>query len=308
MNFIDVSVGILLNDTKVLLGKRPKTKPWAGWWEFPGGKINSGETANDALIRELKEELGITVTSSEPWMIRTHHFNNQPIRLHFFKINSWKKSPIALEHDELKWVEIESPKVEPLLPANQMIFQSLQLPSIYAITNMTEFHGNFFSLLERKIKSEINLIQIRERLLDQNELEIFSKKVLHLARQHKIKVLINANLELAKKIKADGVHLNSKQIYENITIPEEMIIGASCHSIEDLKQAEARKYNFALLSPVKKTLTHPSIDPMGWKSFQEIINQVQIPVYALGGMACSDIPNAFESGAVGIAAQRAIWT
>lgn len=307
MKITNVSVGIFVNQSKVLLGKRPLNRPWHGWWEFPGGKIKLGEKPQEALMREIKEELGVIVEKPVKWLTRLHYYDNQPFRLHFFKIFSWKNTPLMREHDELKWVDINKPSVGPILPANQIIFKSLALPTTYAITNMNEFKGNFMSTLKKHIELGMSLIQIREKEMKNMELEIFSKKILDIKSKYQFKVLINSNLDLARRINADGLHLNSNQLYQKIDLPKGMIKAASCHSIDDLKQAEKISCDFALLSPVKKTLSHPQIKPMGWYQFQKIINQVQIPVYALGGMSPDDIRKAQSRGSVGIASQRAIW-
>lgn len=307
MGSINVSVGIFLNKSKVLLGKRPKSKLWNGWWEFPGGKIKSNESPLEALKREINEELEISIIKTQPWITRVHYYDNQAFKLHFFKIFEWKNSPKAIEHDELRWVDVNKPNINPILPANKIIFKALKLPLICAITNMDEFEGDFFQALENKIKTGINLIQIREKSLNKIELENFSKKILDIAKPLNTKVVINSNLQLAKKLQADGIHLNSNQIYEKLDIPKQMLIGCSCHSIKDLKQAERIGSDFAFYSPVKKTLTHPNLKPIGWKKFQKSINQIQIPVYALGGMTIEDIEISMKFGSIGIASQRAIW-
>src|SRR5690606_35106195 len=88
--FIDVAAGMILRaDGSLLLAERPADKPWAGWWELPGGKIEPGETTLEALGRELKEELDIDVTHATPWVTYTHEYPKNIVRLAFCKVTGW---------------------------------------------------------------------------------------------------------------------------------------------------------------------------------------------------------------------------
>ena len=104
------------------------------------------------------------------------------------------------------------------------------------------------------------------------------------------------------------MHLNSKQLHELSHFPKDLLVGASCHSENDLKVAEEKNADFAVLGSVKKTLTHPDLQPMGWVKFNKLVNNSNIPIYSIGGMTNNDIPSSFEHGAIGIASQRAIWS
>lgn len=81
---VDVAVGVLIReDGRVLLASRPEGKPWAGYWEFPGGKLEDGETVHQALVRELDEELGVRLADSFPWFVKEHRYEHAHVRLHF---------------------------------------------------------------------------------------------------------------------------------------------------------------------------------------------------------------------------------
>ena len=307
MKIVDVAVGILRNDNKVLLAQRPQPKPYHGWWEFPGGKVKNNESPEQALKRELKEELGINIDGCSRWIIRHHSYEHASVRLHFFLVSQWSGHVIPQENQNIKWSDPRKPEVTPILEANSIIFKALSLPPIYAITNFSELRDKFFSVLKKKIENGLKLIQIREKSLEINDLIDFCKEIQRLTKNYDVSILLNSNIDLAKDLSLDGVHLNSSQIYQNLSIPKHWIIGASCHTVEDLKMAEEKKYSFALLSPVNKTQSHPELKPMGWEKFKQIINEFQIPIYALGGMTEHDKINAYVSGSIGIASQRAIW-
>lgn len=113
---IDVAVGILMKPNgDVLLGQRPDGKSYAGYWEFPGGKVEPGESILDALKREFVEELGIAVVSAEPWCGIEHVYPHAHVRLHFYISRDWRGEPQSLEGQAFAWQG--SVDVEPLLPA-----------------------------------------------------------------------------------------------------------------------------------------------------------------------------------------------
>lgn len=113
---IDVAVGILMKaNGDVLLGQRPAGKPYEGYWEFPGGKVEAGEAILDALKREFLEELGITVVTAEPWCGVEHVYPHAHVRLHFYISREWQGEPQSLEGQAFAWQG--SVDLEPLLPA-----------------------------------------------------------------------------------------------------------------------------------------------------------------------------------------------
>ena len=126
----EVAVGILIKeDGSYLLGQRPEGKPYAGYWEFPGGKLESGETVFQALFRELKEELGIEILSSEPWKVIEHDYPHAYVRLHLHFVRDWQGDPRGLEDQALSWqgnIQLHEPAVEPLLPATVPILELMK--------------------------------------------------------------------------------------------------------------------------------------------------------------------------------------
>ena len=113
---IDVAVGILLKPNgDVLLACRPEGKPYAGYWEFPGGKVEVGESVIDALKREFEEEIGVRIVSAEPWCGVAHVYAHAHVRLHFYISRHWQGEPQSLEGQALAWQG--SVLVTPVLPA-----------------------------------------------------------------------------------------------------------------------------------------------------------------------------------------------
>lgn len=113
---IDVAVGILMKPNgDVLLGQRPEGKPYAGYWEFPGGKVEKHESIAEALKREFLEELGVIVLHAEPWCGVEHVYPHAHVRLHFYVCRDWQGEPQSLEGQAFAWQG--SVGVQPLLPA-----------------------------------------------------------------------------------------------------------------------------------------------------------------------------------------------
>ncbi|QWD90950.1 NUDIX domain-containing protein [Polynucleobacter sp. MWH-Braz-FAM2G] len=125
----EVAAGILLDDKgRYLLGQRPAGKPYAGYWEVPGGKIEKGETVLDALKRELQEELGIEIQSNEELTVLEHDYPHAYVRLHVSIIREWNGTPKGCENQALSWelLTADKPSVEPLLPAAWPMLERLK--------------------------------------------------------------------------------------------------------------------------------------------------------------------------------------
>ncbi|MEM5278076.1 NUDIX domain-containing protein [Cupriavidus taiwanensis] len=113
----EVAVGVLVQpDGRFLLAQRPAGKPYEGYWEFPGGKLEPGESVEAALARELHEELGLDVTQCERWHILEHDYPHAYVRLHFCKVTAWQGEPVGREGQAFSW-QGTPVTVGPLLPA-----------------------------------------------------------------------------------------------------------------------------------------------------------------------------------------------
>ena len=308
-NVIHAAVAVLKRaDGWVLLAERPADKGWAGWWEFPGGKIEVGESVLEALQREIQEELGIEVTAAHPWIIRTFSYPEKTVKLHFYMVTQWQGQPQPLEGQKLSWQDPTNLTVAPMLPANLPVIAALALPDVVAITNLAELgEALFFIQLEAALANGLKLIQIREKQLSNAALKVFSQQVLALAKPYSAKVLINSDMALAREIGAIGVHFTSYQLMQLQAKPDDLLCAASCHNLHELEHAQRLMLDFVMLSPVKPTLSHLNSTALGWQQFNEMVSNYLLPVYALGGMDWDDRLTAWQHGARGIAMQRAVW-
>lgn len=306
---VDVAVAVLVRaDGRVLLAQRPVGKVYSGYWEFPGGKVESGESTRDALIREIIEELGVEITHADPWITQVFTYPHATVKLHFFRATNWAGEPHAKEHQNLTWQHPGRISVTPLLPANGPVLKGLLLPDEYAITSVASIGRDaFFQALDRRLSTGLQLIQIREPGLERDELAALAEQVIARAHDAGAIVLINSDIALAHMLGADGVHLNSRQLMNSANRPDVQWCGASCHSVEELRAAEALGLDFAVLGPVNKTASHPDANPLGWAAFSEMIGDVLLPVYALGGMTPAMTAEARSHGAHGIAMLSGAW-
>lgn len=308
-NILNVSVAILQqSDGSILMAQRPQGKPYAGYWEFPGGKVETGETPHHAMARELNEELGIEVKIAYPWLTRIFTYPHATVCLNFFRITSWQGEPHGKEGQLLSWQRLPELAVSPILPANDPILRALHLPHLYAISNASELGTEeFIKRLQQALANGLRLLQIREKgwaREDLRELALCSIKLAHAAGA---RVLLNEDIELAQEVGADGVQLTGAQLARCKNRPDVELCAASCHSAEELKLAMDLELDFALLSPVLPTMSHPGAPHLGWDAFAKMAGNSAIPVYALGGLQMQDMETAWEKGAHGIALLRQAW-
>ncbi len=306
---VEVAAAVLQrSDGSFLLARRPKDKIWAGYWEFPGGKVEAGESARDALVRELREELGIEVVTAYPWLTRVFTYPHATVRLSFFRVTDWSGQMHPHEGQQFSWQAANEVTVTPVLPANAPILRALQLPPLYAISNAAELGAEeFMHRLGVALENGLRLVQLREKNLGREALRTLAQRVVALAHAHDARVLLNGDVALAQEVGADGVQLTSAQL---VQLTERPVVGwcaASCHSIEELRRAEALGCDFAMLSPVLPTKSHPGAEHLGWDKFASIAAGSSIPVYALGGLSHSDMHTAWQQGAHGIALLRQAW-
>lgn len=308
---VDVAAAVMLraDGREFLLAQRPEGKVYAGYWEFPGGKVEPGETVREALVRELYEELGITVTACAPWLTRQFTYPHATVRLHFWRVTAWTGEigiTAPLEHAAVDWQEIgKTATVAPILPANDPILKALSLPTTMAIT-LAEIEGvdRQLARLDAALANGLRLIQVRDKTLAASERQAFAEAVVARAHAQGALVVINDDVELARRIDADGLHLSSTALAACTQRPDVAWVGASCHTAEEIAHAGRLELDYALLGPVLPTPTHPEASPLGWPGFAATLTGNTLPVLALGGQRPEMLDTAQAHGAHGIALMR----
>lgn len=300
---------ILRSDGQFLLAQRPAGKPYAGYWEFPGGKLLANETPLAALTRELKEELDIDVIEAWPWVTRGYSYPHANVRLNFFRVARWRGNVRGLEAQALAWQRPGEVSVTPMLPANAPILRALTLPPVYAISNAHEVGIELFlARLRASLQQGVKMIQLREKEMPAAQFRDFAASVLDLAAPYEARVLLNsAHAAHAEEIGAHGVHFTADHLLQAGSRPDFELCGASCHDAAELKRAAGLEFDFAVLGPVQKTPTHRDDNVMGWRNFSRLVSGYSLPVYAIGGMRAADLRQAFSAGAQGAAMIRGAW-
>lgn len=305
---VDVAAAVIEHaDGSFLLAQRPAGKVYAGYWEFPGGKVEEDEPVADALVRELREELGIDVELAYPWITREYTYPHATVRLHFYRVVQWRHEPHSREGQSLAWQCSSDLTVSPMLPANAPVLKSLSLPTRLGITCAWEAGVEVaLKRVRLAISQGLRLVQIREMNLDAVARQMFATRVAEEIRHVGGIVMINSDAQLAMNLGA-GLHLPSRDLMAARSRPDAEWCSASCHDVAELDKARALGLDFVLLGPVLTTPSHTDARALGWTKFAEFVRNYSLPVFALGGMWPVNLDAARRSGAHGIAMVRGAW-
>lgn len=309
---LHVLAGVLCDrQGRVLLAERPAGKHLAGLWEFPGGKREPGETPLAALARELKEELGITLVEAAPLIRVPWRYRERGLLLDAWCVTQWRGEPRSLEGQGLQWCLPSQVDPAMLAPADRAILQVLRLPPHYPITPaevLSQECDAWFERIVRAMASGERLLQLRLPRWSREAVRELAAALLPTARECGAQLLLNADIEGALALGV-GVHLTGAQlaVLDARPLPLPQTIGASCHDAAQLAKAVQLGVDFATLSPVLATASHPKAPPLGWARFEALVETAAMPVYALGGMASAQLPQARAAGAQGVAGISGFW-
>lgn len=296
----EVAAAVIERPGEFLLAKRPEGKPYPGYWEFPGGKIEPGESAREALARELREELGIEVREATPWITRVYAYTHATVRLHFFRVSRWEGEPRALEDQAIEWQSVEAPDVAPMLPANAPVLTALALPDVMVVSNAAiQGVDAWIEALTARAMAGRVLVQLREKGMERLRVQHLLSRALARVAPFGSRVVVNS--DCGRFAQCDGVHLTARALMEAPARPAGGLVGASCHDERELDRVAGLGLDYAVLGPVRDTASHPGATPMGWERFASLAADRPMPVYAIGGLARSDLGTARRRGAHGVA-------
>ncbi len=304
-NYLHVAVGVIKDtDGRILISLRDDSAHQGGLWEFPGGKVEPGETVEQALKRELNEELGITVQQSNPLIKINHQYPDIKVLLDVWTVTQFAGTPWSVEGQKIAWVKPEQLTDYSFPEANYPIISAARLPAEYAILN-AEDESELINDLNRILNNNIKLIQARIKGLSEAAVYNFYQLAAPLCKANRATLLFNSAVQGVDKIAADGIHLTAKDLLSTTKRPNGYAwVSASCHNLHELLHAEKLGLDFVVLAPVLATATHPDSIPLGWDNFKLLANLVNLPVFALGGMQREDRECAQLCGAQGIAGIR----
>jgi len=310
MKTVHVAVGVVIDEgNRVLVSLRAKQAHQGGLWEFPGGKCEPGETIEEALKRELDEELGIQVLSDAPLCEIAHDYGDKRVLLEVRRVLRFAGEPRGREGQAVRWSPISNLDPTQFPAANGPIIRRIQLADRIAITGVADSNTAFAAQFQRLLDLHPPLVQFRQHGLSDEDFATRAQLALSLCRAHAVPIAINTDPKRFAALTGAGLHVSSAILGQLTSrpVPEQVMFSASCHCLEQLHMAAALRADYVLLSPVAATGSHPEQSPMGWERFTALISAVPVPIYALGGMTVADIPKALAQGAAGIAAISAFW-
>jgi 8-oxo-dGTP diphosphatase len=307
-DFLHVTVGVIKNTQgQMLISQRANHVHQAGLWEFPGGKVEAGESVRDALKRELQEELGITVIDTNPLIKVRHHYADLSVLLDVWTVESFSGVAHGRENQIIQWVNYLDLNYYAFPAANEAIIRAAQLPRYYAILDDGDAQPLINKLLIL-LNNNVKLIQARLKNSSETAVAEFMAAAMPLCKDYHASLLLNSAVKNARQYACDGVHFTSADLMALHARPAVSgWLAASCHNLAQLQQAERLGFDFAVLAPVLATPTHPDAQSLGWDVFAALVSQVNLPVYALGGVSVADKETAWHCGGQGIAGIRAFF-
>lgn len=293
---------------RVLLSQRQAHQDFAHHWEFPGGKVESAETAMQALQRELREELAIECVEAEPLITIPWQYEHKSVCLHAFTITVWQGEARGFEGQALRWFEVAELSALTMPAANRGILAAIRLPSCYAITGAFNNFAELTQGVSNALAQGAGVIQLRS-LWQGADYLLAAQAILPRVQQAGAALLLNADVAQWQQLPEAGLHLSFEKaaVYQERPVPHSVVLSVSVHNLTQLQQAQAIGADCVLLSPVLLTQSHPDMPALGWQQASEWARQATIPVYALGGVSLNHLAQAKATGFQGIAAIRAFW-
>jgi len=308
MSVVRVAVAVICNDQgEVLIQQRAADTHQGGLWEFPGGKVEAGETLETALQREIREELNIEVITSRPLITVSHDYGDRHVSLEVYRVTEWHGQASSMEQQPLLWVMPERLHDYPMPAADRPIVSAIKLPSSYIITPaVIDKPSLIIDQLQTLLDAGERMFLYRVKTLVGQTHEAMQQEIFTLCNRRKALLLVHEKNR--STVQAHGTHLTEAGLNQHEKRSEvDGLLSVSCHSAQALKKAEAMNADFAMLSPVAKTQSHPGTKPLGWQNFKAIVDNANIPVYALGGMTAEHKEQAWLHGAQGVAGISSWW-
>ena len=266
---VEVAVGVVLrSDGSVLLGQRPAGKPYAGWWEFPGGKLEAGESVGQALARELHEELGLQVASSWPWVVREFIYPHAHVRLHFHRVLEFSGDIHGRENQAFAWLRPDAIDVAPLLPATVPVIGWLRTPSVAVrIRHWPGIDGddgaraidNLLACLERALSGvpggmpgdsggrPLILLELPDLAAERFESVFY--RVRALCRDAGARLVVDADRPASYAAAAGALLLPTSCLRDCQDRPAASFVAAICGNESELRKAASIGADLALLEP-----------------------------------------------------------
>ncbi|MCH9826904.1 MAG: Nudix family hydrolase [Gammaproteobacteria bacterium] len=296
---VRIAVGVLRRrNGEVLIAQRPDGKEAAGWWEFPGGKIEAAESVEQALHRELHEELGVRVQSARRLIVLRHDYPHKTVELDTWLVDNWLGEPQPLEQQALAWSAPDRLGDYRLLPADGPILSALRLPARYLITR-PKIHADELVRRLPSLPSDA-LLRLRLPTLGDSDYRRLAEQVAGYWAVDRL--ILDRDPALSGALGA-GWHASEASLFQldrRPSVPLAWVL-ASCHDAKSLARARELGFDAAVLGPVQPTPSHPLAPTLGWSAFGALAANAGLPVYAIGGVGPPQLTEAWRAGAQGVA-------
>lgn len=311
---LHVAVAAVFRDGRVLIARRPEHVHQGGLLEFPGGKVEPGERVQQALVRELHEETGLTIPepSLEPVIRIRHDYGDRQVLLDVWRTQESCGEAEGREGQAVAWMPPEALKDEDFPVANRPIIRALILPRVLAITGAANSVGEGLTRLAAALNSGSHhpLVLLRSPALGDEVYLQLAVQAVEVCQASGTGLLVHGHpARFAQVPGAAGLHLPWREAVRlrSRPVPEGVWLGVSCHDHEQLEHARRLEADYATLGPVRATASHPGVRGMGWQGFQAGTESAGMPVYGLGGLTPDDIHEARSHGGQGIAGIGFWW-
>lgn len=309
MGRVRVAAAVILRpDGQVLLAERPRGKAYAGYWEFPGGKLEPGETAREALVRELYEELGLLVRDAAPWLVRCHVYPHADVELNFFRVFAWEGEPVGRDGQAFRWQVPGQIDAGPLLPANTAVLRALELPTVYGIATVPGTGTRApIDRIRRALDGGLRMIGVRGGGATRDAQRYLADALLAVAAPYRARIVLDGDEADAQAWGCAGVRWDAARLARATARPPRLLCGASCRGAADVARAGALGLDFAVLGPVLSATSRSAAAPLGWQGLERQVAGATLPVFAQGGLGREDLATAIACGAHGVALLRRAW-
>lgn len=311
---IHVAVAVIQNQAKqILIAKRPDHLHMGGFWEFPGGKVEASETVQEALARELDEEIAIKadIATMKPLICIRHDYGDKLVMLDVWEVQQFSGQAVGREGQEVLWVDRKCLRDYSFPAANQAIIRAVELPSEMLITGDASSTDDYLRRLSLALEQGLSLVQLRAKSLSRKDYHHLAVAAYDLCQSHQAKLILNTPYDELLLEVGDGLHLDSARLISMSERPDDVLQGrllsASCHNLDELQCAARISADFVTLSPVAMTKNYHESQLLGWNQLSALCEHATMPVYALGGMKHKDSALARQHGAQGIAAISEFW-
>lgn len=309
----EVAVGVLLRpDGAVLLADRPAGKPYVGYWEFPGGKVEPGESVEHALARELHEELGIEIGEALPWVTFEFDYPHAYVRLHFRRVYDWRGMPASREGQNLAFFRLDEAMPAPLLPAAVPALRWLTLPTLAAeVAWPAQSAAALLAEIDEAFAQGLRLLVLRA----QDDVDVGQAAGLAAlmpalrarAQACSARVLSDAAWDLPRD-QFDGVFLSQPALRRASARPATDWVGADASARPVIDQAARLGSDFVVAGPVLPAAGAAFAEAaLGWHGFTALARHAPLPVYARGGLGFNDLDRARHAGAHGLLLPLTDW-